>query len=190
MSHVAVQESKPGEPVFTDIACLKSAAEMLGGRLVERSNYKWYGRSVGDYALPKGMQKSSLGHNAKYVIELTAETKAKNGTPDPYEIGIVEDVNNPGSYIPVYDHWQGGHGLDKVFGAPVFDGGKLKTLLPKLQQFYAMHCDRAAAIAVGDHIEFLTLAQAHEKYPALFPTPTKDEDNWVSVVDTVARVGV
>lgn len=198
MSHIAVQTTKPGEPVFADLDCLRQAVEMLGCRLVERNTFRWYGRSVGDYPLPPGMTKADLGNNAKYVIELTPETAARvkkeHGYDEaPYDVGIIEDPNNPGTYVPMYDHFIGGYGVDDCLGAPVRDPqhyNKIHMLLPKLMQHYHMCCDAAAARESGDTIQFLTMKAAAEQYPQLFPTPSQDESTWVSIADTTARIGV
>jgi hypothetical protein len=189
MSHVAVQETKPGEPLFADVDCLKAAAELLGCRLVKRNTYAWYGRHVGDYPMPKGMTAEQLGKNAEYVIEATEEGKAKAGVSGGcYDVGIVPDANNPGAYVPIYDFYGQLHGIDRLLGSPVREGGRVTGIVPKLLQHYHMICDARAAQEAGDKVEFLTAADAHSKYPALFPTPTQDTDTWVSIVDTSHRV--
>ena len=191
MSYISV-----GKPLFSDLACLQQAAEMLGCRLVKRNTYRWYGRSVGDYPLPAGMKASDLGKNAAYVIELNEETKArvrKNHGEEPYDVGLVEDPANPGTYLPMYDHFCGGYGVDEVMGAPIFDPKDYRivdTMLPKLVQYYHMCCDAAAAREVGDTIDLLTLKDACQKYPHLFNEPSTDEATWVSVTDTTSRLGV
>lgn len=199
MSHIAVQTTKPGEPMFADMACLRQAVEMLGCRIVERNTFRWYGSSVGDYPLPLGMKKEDLGKNAKFVIELTPETQARIRAEHPeydqeaYDVGLIEDPNNPGTYVPMYDHFINGYGVDDVLGSPIRDPNhysKVLTLLPKLMQHYHMCCDAAAAREVGDAIEFLTAKAAHSRYPELFPTPTTDETTWVSIADTTSRIGV
>ena len=137
------------------------------------------------------MKADELGRNATYVLKLTEETKRKNKTMDPYEVGIVEDPNNPGCFLPVYDYWCGGHGIDQALGEPVLDKkGNVLALIPKLLQHYHMVCTSFAAVEAHDQVEFLTLAKAHQKYPQLFPQPTTDEETWVSLVDTAQRLGV
>lgn len=191
MSHVASMDTAPGKPIFSDIKALRQAAKMLGCELVERNTYKWYGTSVGDFPLPPGVKAEDLGNNAKYVIQLTAKTKKELNCENAYEVGIIEDPNNPGCYLPMYDFWQGGYGINQKLGDPIFEGhardGKVKTLLPKLMQQYHMVCDSYAAAEAGDKITFLKTADAHKKFPQMFPAKG-DQDTWVSIVDTSARI--
>lgn len=189
MSHVAVQETKPGEPMFKDMEALNMACAMLGLEVVQKSTYTWYNKHMGDYPLPKGVKVSDLGHNAKFVVRLNEEGRKKN--PKAYEIGMLEDPNNPGCFVPIYDFYAGGFGLEEAIDRPLFnDAGQrsVKMLCPRLKQHYDMCCDALAAKAAGDSIEFLTAKDAHVRYPALFPEATADERTWVSIVNTDARV--
>lgn len=195
MSHVAVQETKPGEPMFADLEALRMAADMLGGEIVKKKDYKWWGRSAGDYPLPLGMTADQLGKNAEYVLRVRPEKYAELGVSgEPYELGLIADPNNPGCFIPMWDWFCGGMGLNKVIGDPLFaDQAKkqVTSLCPKLKQFYDMCCDKLAAAQAGDVINFFTLADARVKYPQLFgqsaPLPT-DGDTWVSIAETEGRV--
>lgn len=185
MSHVASQETKPGEPMFADLEALKLAAEMIGCEVVKQKTYNWYNRHVGDYPLPKGMKADELGKNAEYVIRIKKDQYAKLGLAagaTPYELGLVPDPNNPGCYVPIYDFWQQGYGLEKAIGSPLFkDTDKVVQMLcPKLKQHYDMACDALAAKQAGDQIEFLPMKTAAEKYPTMFP-PSTDEATWVSI---------
>lgn len=197
MSHIAVQATKPGEPMFSDLKALEAACNMLGLAVQIRSNYTWFNRHVGDYPMPPGVTHAELGHNAKFVLTLNAEMRAKHGVPgrEPYEIGVVEDANNPGCYVPMYDFYAGGFGLEAVVGRALFHDGRdrqVKMLCPLLKQKYEMCADALAAQAVGDRITFMTLAKAREAYPKQFAAvAVNDEeaaDTWVSVADTSARV--
>lgn len=193
MSHVASIKTKPGEPMFASLEALQIAAGMCHGEIVKQTTYHWYMRHVGDYPLPEGMRAADLGKNATYVFRIKPEAYKELGIAgEPYEMGLVEDPNNPGCYVPVYDFWAGGHGLDKAIGAPLFAGGdsrQIQMLGPKLKQCYDMACDALAARQSGDAIEFLTARDAHAKYPDAFPR-TDDTDTWVSVVDPTNRVSV
>lgn len=184
MSHVAAQETKPGEPMFADMEALKLAAEMCGCEVVKQKTYHWYNRHMGDYPLPKGVKVDQLGKNAEYVVRVKAENYAKLGIGGtPYELGLINDPNNPGCLTPIYDFYQGGYGLEKAIGTPLFnDAAKqvVRMLAPQLKQKYDMACDALAAKASGDHIEFLSLKDAAVKYPAMFPK-TDDEVTFVSV---------
>lgn len=190
MSHVAVQECKAGDPMFADLEALRMAADMLGGELVTQSTYHWYERHVGDYPVPKGMKASELGKNAEYVVKIKPSEYEKFGVSEPYEMGLVNDPNNPGAYVPIYDFWAGGHGLNKLIGDPLMAGGAVKMLAPKLKQMYDMCCDKIAAAQAGDNIQFYTLADAKAEFPQLFqgPVAAEDKDTWVSIADTEGRV--
>lgn len=195
MSHLAAQDTKPGEPMFVDLACLTKAAEMLGLDVVQTSEYAWYGRHVGDFPIPQGMTAAELGHNAKFVLRMNPETRrrilGKHGD-QPYDIGIVADPNNSGCYIPLLDFWAQGKGMTKVTGEPVYaEDGSLKILCPTLKQHYDMVCDVEAAREAGDKIDLLTLADATVKYPKLFKAKSKDKSTWVSVTTEtrVAKAG-
>lgn len=194
MSHLASQTTRPGEPLFVDLAALKQAAETLGLEMIEQSNYRWYGKTVGDYPLPAGQTAETLGKNAKFVLRIPATKVAEMRAAtryfnEPYEIGILEDANNPGCYVPVYDFFMGGYGLDAIVGEPITDGDVVRMLAPKLKQRYDMVADVFAAQEAGDSIEFLTTKDAHVKYPNTFAQPG-DEDTFVSLVNTGSRLGV
>lgn len=196
MSHIAVQTTKAGEPMFSDLAAMEQAAGMIGCEIVKKKEYTWWGRSVGDYPLPAGMKKEDLGKNAEYVLRIRPDSYEKFGLDakaQPYELGLLPDPNNPGCYVPMYDFFCGGMGLDKAIGAPLFDPADKRRhqplmFCPRFKQYYDMCCDAIAAQQAGDRIEFMTAAQAYVKYPHLFPQST-DEETMVSLVDTDARVG-
>lgn len=187
MSHVAMQETKPGEPMFKDMEALKMACDMLGLEIEHKKTYTWWGSHVGDYPVPAGVDKKELGRNAEFVIKLNAEKRAKY--PSAYEVGMIADPNNAGCYVPIYDFYGGGKGIDETIGNPLFGKTQqeVKVLCPKLKQMYDMCCDKLAAIQVGDNIEFMTAKDAHEKYPHMFPK-TQDTDTWVSIANTDNRV--
>ena len=192
MSHVASQDTKAGEPLFADLACLRKAADMKGFKVVDTPHYNWYNRYMGDYQKPEVMKIDELGHNALFILRMKEPARSKyrhsNGC-DPYDIGIIADPNNPGCYTLVYDFYHGGYGIDELLGAPVRDGNGIKMLCPELKQTYDMVCDAAAAAEVGDVIEFLNRKQAHEKYPVIF-SASDDEKTWVSIANTESRIGV
>jgi hypothetical protein len=196
-SHVAVQETKAGEPLYSDLNCLLKAIEMARCVKKDTNEYAWWGHHVGDYPIPKGMRKEDLGKNAEFVIALNDEAKAEVAKlygGSVYEVGVVADPNNPGCWTVIYDFYGGGRGIDKILGAPVRDAsGKLVLLCPKLKQMYDMVCESQSAVEAGDTIKFMTLAQARLAYPQHFGQMAKqaDEENtWVSCADTGNRVGV
>lgn len=191
MSHVALQKTKAGEPVFVDIEALRIAAERIGLVMEKRSNYAWWGQSVGDYPLPAGWTAADIGNNATYVLSLPKEKAAKFASwgRGPFEIGIIADPENPGCWSPCYDFFNGGYGLDELVGAPVYnDKGELEVLAPLLIQRYQMVADEMAAAEAGDNITFMSTKEAHMRYPDVFTKEGNDRD-FVSVVDTGERVG-
>lgn len=190
-SHVAVQQCTAGQPMFKDLQALAWAGAQLDLEIVDKRDYRWYGKSVGDFPTPAGMTASELGHNALFVLRVKEpkrlQLRAQYGQ-EPYEIGIVEDPNNPGCFIPVYDFWAGGHGIDELCGSPIYEEGKLKTLLPKLKQHYDMRCDALAAREAGDEIAFFSHKEASQKYPR-YLSESHDETTFVSIATTEARIG-
>lgn len=110
MSHVADIELD-----INDLSCLKEAAKSLGLEFVEQTTYKWFGRHVGDYPLPKGFAREDLG-KCKYALRLPGDSKA-------YEVGVVERKDGKPGYQLLWDFWAGGYGLEKAIGK---DGGLLK----------------------------------------------------------------
>lgn len=191
-----MQVPKPGAPMFKDKEALREACRQLGLEIVEKNTYRWYNRSVGDYPLPAGMKASEVGKNAAFVLRLAepkrSAARAQHGE-EPYEIGIVEDSANPGCYLPVYDFYCGGFGLDEAVGAPVLTGGygsPVKTLCPILKQRYDMVCDAMAAAEVGDKIDFLTVQDAKQKGLLQGQPAAGDADTWCSFVSTEQRIGV
>lgn len=159
MSHVAQYETVPGKPLITDLDACALAAKNLGCEARMDANYKWFGRHVGDYPLPGGWKKEDMGRNAVMVIRPTEETCKKLGinSSSVYELGIVPDKNNPGCYVPMYDFFAKGQGLDKVIGDPIFEKGNrsiCKQVAPTFIQHYRMCCDALTAKEQGDEIEF------------------------------------
>jgi hypothetical protein len=82
---------------------LKAACKRLGFQFVEnQTEYKWYGRFVGDYPLPEGIQKEDLG-KCTHAIRV----------PEcQYEIGVVKKNNH---FILLWDSWRRG-GLEQRLG--------------------------------------------------------------------------
>lgn len=159
MSHVAQFETEPGKPLITDLNAVKLAAKNLGLDVREDNKYRWYGHHVGDYPLPPGWTKHDMGKNAVLVLSPSEEKCKELGINKNtvYELGIVPDKNNEGCYVPMYDFFAKGQGLDKLIGSPVFDPknrGICKQVAPTFVQHYRMCCDALTAKEQGDEIEF------------------------------------
>jgi hypothetical protein len=98
-----------------DLPCLERAAKVLGLELAfEQKTYKWYGWSVGDYPIPKGMTAADLG-KCDHAIRIPGDGRA-------YEVGVVKSKNHSGFEL-VWDFWQGGFGLRDKIGE---NGNKLR----------------------------------------------------------------
>lgn len=111
MSHVTTIDI-----VINDLESLKKAAAKLGLEVREKKTYKWFGRHVGDYALPEGFKADELG-NCEFALGVVGNSSA-------YEIGVVKSKTGAG-YTLLYDFYAGGGGLMKKVST---DGQTLNTL--------------------------------------------------------------
>jgi len=71
-----------------------------------QKKYRWYGESVGDSPLPRGVAVSDLG-KCEHAVSIP-------GDKTVYEIGLVLLAN--GSYQLHYDEFNGGYGLQAKVG--------------------------------------------------------------------------
>lgn len=165
MSHVAAKKTRPGEPQIVDLRAVRMAAEALGLLCEERREYRtWvtdHGEPYGDYPVPQGVKPEDVGRNAVLVLAIPPEKAAamarNNCGVMPYELAIAPDPNNPGAYVPMYDFFNGGQGLDEYIGAPAGVDpvtGDIEQLAPKLMMHYRMACDKISAKEAGDEIRF------------------------------------
>lgn len=101
--------------VIKSLDALKAAAAALGLEFRQgQQTYRWYGRSVGDYPLPDGIDSKQLGR-CDHAIGIPGDHKA-------YEVGVVKMPN--GTYSLLWDFWNGGYGLESAIGK---DGGMLTS---------------------------------------------------------------
>lgn len=136
MSHVVKIELE-----IKDIAALRDACKSLGIELEQLQAvpgnlnphaYKWWGTSVGDYPLPKGMTKEQLGTCAHRI----------NVKGTDWQIGIFQTA--PGKYTPVFDFYGSrGAPLQNAIG---HQGQKLK-------QAYAVAMAKRAALQKGLNVQ-------------------------------------
>lgn len=104
MSHVTTVRVE-----IKDLAALQSACQRLGLEFkTNQTNYKWYGRSVGDYIEP-GTNVAELG-KCDHAIGIP-----NNGTA--YEIGVIARKDAPGVFELRYDFFAGGYGLESIVGS-------------------------------------------------------------------------
>ena len=111
MSHVTTSGIK-----YHDLEALRKTVEQeFGCKLVKKPTYNWYGVSVGDYPLPKGMTASQLG-KCEYAIQVPGAY---------YEVGVVRLAD--GSYTLAFDFY-GSDTRDYVPGKSMMhDGQKLQA---------------------------------------------------------------
>lgn len=104
MSHIVAVEL-----VVEDLDVLAAACRKIGLTLHRGvKNYKWYGRSVGDYPLPSGVAVEDLG-KCDHVI------RVDGAAGQTYEIGVVKKKDEKGFSL-LWDFWNGGYGLQDVVG--------------------------------------------------------------------------
>jgi hypothetical protein len=103
MSHVTTMKFK-----VDNLLALKMAAEAIGLEFRENQHhYKWWGRHVGDYALPEGFKAANLG-KCEHAIGIPNNNKA-------YEVGVCKDPSGNG-YVLLWDFYGGGLGLEAAVG--------------------------------------------------------------------------
>jgi hypothetical protein len=88
---------------------LKAAAEQLGLEFAaNQKTYRWFGRTVGDYPLPKGFAAADLG-KCEHALRV-------KGKPGAYEIGVTSRRDGRPGFTLLWDFWQGGYGLQDCVG--------------------------------------------------------------------------
>jgi hypothetical protein len=108
MSHIVDVKT-----IILNLDALADAAAEFGATLHrDVPTYKWYGSSVGDYALPEGFRREDLG-KCEHIIRLPGAA---------YEIGVVRKPGTLHEPVPqytlLYDFWGIGKGepLKAKFG--------------------------------------------------------------------------
>ena len=95
--------------------------------------YRWYGRFMGDYALPEGMTADMLGR-CDHAMGIPGDSFA-------YEVGIT--TRPSGGFDVLYDFWSGGKGLEDKIGIQGI----------KFRERYAIHAAQNAVEALGYYSE-------------------------------------
>ena len=94
MSHVVSLEIE-----IKDLDCLFLAAQKLGMEIkLNQKGYRWFGKHVGDYAIPEGFTKEDMG-KCDHALSVL-------GVPGAYEVGVCQ---KGGTYKLLFDFW-GSHG--------------------------------------------------------------------------------
>lgn len=91
-----------------DLDALVRATTKLGMEMVKQDTYKWFGRHVGDYPMPKGFTKKEMGR-CEYALKI-------KGNPKAYEVGVVRRKDGKPGYALLWDFWSGGFGLQAAIG--------------------------------------------------------------------------
>ena len=139
MSHVTLIDL-----FITDLDSLEKACERLGLELVRwQKTFKWYGRFMGDSAVPAGMKPQDYGK-----CEHAVKVKGKSGA---YEIGLIKRIDGKAGYQLVWDNWNGGYGLcEKV----MYDYSRGKTTnADKLKDWYAAEVARKQMARKGFRVK-------------------------------------
>ena len=106
MSHVTTIDIE-----IKDLEVVREICKDLGLEFKEnQKTYKWYGTHVGDWPLPEGISKSQLGR-CDHALAV------KGAGHRTYEVGLVKQGDK---WVPLWDFWQGGFGLEACVG----QGGK------------------------------------------------------------------
>lgn len=91
MSHVATIEAE-----IYSLKSLKKACKRLGLEFLEnQTEYKWFGRHVGDYPIPEGMTINDMG-KCLHAINVPGAR---------YQMGVIKDPMNPKNYKLIWDFW-------------------------------------------------------------------------------------
>ena len=93
--------------VITDLVAFEAACKRLGVEFRrDQQTYAWFGRSVGDWPVPPGLEVKDLGHCAHAVHVPGVQ----------YEVGLVPNKEGKVGYTLAYDFWGSeGAGLQRRF---------------------------------------------------------------------------
>lgn len=132
MSHITTIDIE-----ITDLDALEAAVREMGAQFLRgQTSYTWFGRSIGDYPIPRGFTAADLG-KCDHVIRLPG---------CQYEIGVVKNPAKPTTYTLLYDFWGPGKKLKAHFGAN----------MERIKQLYAVHRATTAARAKGYSVRRIT----------------------------------
>jgi len=108
MSHVEV-----GEAEIHDLDLLKSMCKENGWEFLEnKTTFNWFGRHVGDYALPENYSVDDMG-KCEHAIKVPGIS---------YEIGVVKSKTTKTGYKLMYDFYGPGRQLIEKLGGKKSEG--------------------------------------------------------------------
>lgn len=113
----------------TDLKTLANTCKRMGGELkLNQKTYEWFGRNMGDYPLPEGINENDLG-KCEHAIKFPGIN---------YEVGIIKSRQTKGAYELLWDFW------DRDLKAKM-GGSKAITFV----QHYTMEKTKQAAMSKG-----------------------------------------
>jgi hypothetical protein len=113
----------------TDLKTLENTAKRMKGELIlNAKTYKWYGRNVGDYPLPEGINVADLG-KCEHKIKFPGIN---------YEVGVIKSRTQAGAYELLWDFYDSQ--LKEKMG-----GSKAVAF----KQHYTMEKETQAAYSIG-----------------------------------------
>jgi hypothetical protein len=93
-----------------DLEALRDAAAALGLEFREgQQTFRWWGKHVGDYALPAGFTAEDMG-KCEHAISLP-------NNPSAYEVGVVRRRDGRPGFSLMFDFYGGGKGLMNAVGS-------------------------------------------------------------------------
>jgi hypothetical protein len=143
MSHIAVIQLD-----VTDLPSLARAAQICGLEFVPgQTEYKWFGRWVGDSPLPEGIDIADLG-KCSHAIRVPNNDTA-------YEIGVVAKPG--GGYTLLWDFWAGGKGLEALAGTACVNlrteyAAARSTHAARSKRYRVTRTDTAELLTVTVHV--------------------------------------
>ena len=112
---------------ITDLKTLANTCKRMGGELkLNQKTYKWFGRNVGDYPLPEGIEVKDLG-KCEHAIKFPGIN---------YEVGVIKSRNQAGAYELLWDFWDG-QLKEKMGGSKAVDFIQHYTMEKGTQAAYA-----------------------------------------------------
>jgi hypothetical protein len=151
MSHVVEIKHR-----IKDLDCLAQACKDLGLDFRKgQKTFRWWGKSMGDFALPKGFTADDLGkciHAIGRPDDMDFNESVTNiptggqiCTGRPYELGVVEARDGQGGYALLFDFYAGGYGLEEKVGKGA------QKLLQRYEVAVATKVARRQGYALREH---------------------------------------
>ena len=142
MSHITTVQLE-----IKDLDALQAACEELGLELVRgQTQYKWFGRFVGDYNDPAVKE---LGVPISEYGKCEHAIRVQGAGSQTYEIGVVRNPKGEG-YVLLLDFWSGGYGLMEKVSSTGKSSGKD---CDRLKQAYTAHVSMRELTRAGYRVQ-------------------------------------